>query len=264
MLTRRTIKFVHSLAQKKYRDDSLCFVAEGRKLVYDLLAAGMKAEGLYATDDFLASLPASLLPASTAVHPCTVAELAALSALASPPKGGGAICVFHQRPQVSATATEAIGNTLSIALDGVQDPGNLGTIIRTADWFGIHRIFASHETADVYSPKVVQSTMGALARVEVIYTDLPSFISSLPESTPVYGTFLDGDNCYTAPIERPEAGLLVMGNEGNGISAQVADGVTHRLYIPPFPDSSCGSESLNVASATAILCAELRRRIRAK
>ena len=150
---------------------------------------------------------------------------------------------------------------LVLALDGIRDPGNLGTIIRIADWFGIRQILASEDTVEVYNPKVVQATMGAIFRVHVYYIDLPSILrarTSKSTAVPVYGTFLEGDNIYSAPLTR--GGVIVMGSEANGISPEVAATVTARLFIPPFPSDSRTSESLNVAVATAITCAEFRRR----
>lgn len=148
---------------------------------------------------------------------------------------------------------------LCLALDGVQDPGNVGTIIRVADWFGITQIYCSHETADVYNPKVVQATMGSLARVDVQYTDLTTLIDNLPESCPVYGTLLDGSDLYQQELS--DHGLIVMGNEGKGLTVEVRQRVNHRLLIPNYPKGRDTAESLNVAIATAIVCAEFRRRI---
>ena len=140
----------------------------------------------------------------------------------------------------------------------MQDPGNLGTIIRTSDWFGIRQIICSPGTADAFSPKVVQATMGSIARVSVNYTDLPSFLAQLPAGTPVYGTFLEGENIYRHPLS--PNGLIIMGNEGKGISPAVSRFVTEKLFIPPYPANATTGESLNVAIATAITCAEFRRR----
>ena len=145
---------------------------------------------------------------------------------------------------------------LCLALDGVQDPGNMGTIVRIADWFGIADIICSHETVDVFNPKAVQATMGALARVRVHYTDLPAFIRQ--SGAPTFGTLLDGQDIYSQPLG--SNGLIIMGNEGNGISAQVRPLVTHRLLIPSFPPDRPTTDSLNVAIATSIVCAEFRRR----
>ena len=143
-----------------------------------------------------------------------------------------------------------------LALDDVQDPGNLGTIIRLADWFGIEHIFCSPNTVDVYNPKTVQATMGGIARVKLHYISLPELIASL-EDIPVYGTFLDGENMYTQPLSA--YGLIVMGNEGNGIGDEVKRLINRKLYIPNYPAERETSESLNVAIATAVVCAEFRR-----
>ena len=146
-----------------------------------------------------------------------------------------------------------------VVLDGIQDPGNLGTIIRIADWFGIRHILCSKTTVDVYNSKTVQSTMGALARVEVHYVDLPQILGVFKDSNfPIYGTFLDGNSIYNA--ELLNCGVIVMGNEGNGISKEVANFVSHKLLIPSYPANEATSESLNVAVATAIVCSEFRRR----
>lgn len=144
-----------------------------------------------------------------------------------------------------------------LALDGVQDPGNLGTIIRIADWFGIETIYCSPDSADAFNPKVVQATMGSLARVHIIYKDIALFIDALPDDIPVYGTVLDGDNIYEKDLQH--RGVIVMGNEGNGISERVRQRLTHSLLIPSFPPERPTAESLNVAVATAIVCAEFRR-----
>ena len=151
-----------------------------------------------------------------------------------------------------------LNSQLSLALDGIQDPGNLGTIIRIADWFGIETIFCSPDTADAYAPKVVQATMGSLARVKIVYQDLATLIDALPADFPVYGTLLDGNDIYAEPLT--PHGLIVMGNEGNGISAEIAQKINRRLLIPNFPADRPTADSLNVAIATAITCAEFRRR----
>jgi TrmH family RNA methyltransferase len=146
---------------------------------------------------------------------------------------------------------------LTLALDGVQDPGNWGTIIRIADWFGINRIVCSEETADAWNPKVVQATMGSIARVDISYTDLPAWIDQQPEGTPVYGTLLDGDDIYAQELS--EGGVIIMGNEGKGLTEKVRRRVTRRLLIPSYRKDDT-AESLNVAIATAITCSEFRRR----
>ena len=148
-------------------------------------------------------------------------------------------------------------HSLCLALDDIQDPGNLGTIIRLADWFGIENIFCSHGTVDVYNPKVIQATMGALARVKLHYCDLVKLITSVKD-IPIFGTFLDGNNIYGEDLSKN--GLIIMGNEGNGVSKEVSKLINKKLYIPNYPTSRETSESLNVAIATAIVCAEFRRR----
>ncbi len=155
-----------------------------------------------------------------------------------------------------SSSVEAEG--LILALDSVRDPGNLGTIIRIADWFGIRTILASRDTVDVYNPKVVQATMGAIFRVKLIYCDLPDTLEILSKSMPVYGTFLEGENIYTETLDKNA--VIVMGSESNGISDKVASIVSRKIHIPSFTQGEATSESLNVAVASAITCSEFRRR----
>ena len=186
----------------------------------------------------------------------TAEELARVSLQRAPQ---GVLAVFEKPQPVAAQSLLPVaGRSLCLALDGVQDPGNVGTIVRIADWWGIEHVICSHDTADVFAPKTVQSTMGALGRVGVHYTDLPAWLDELPAGTPVYGTLLDGDNLYDS--ELTPHGIIVMGNEGNGLSSAVRERVSHRLLIPSFPPDRPTSESLNVAVATAVTCAEFRRR----
>ena len=186
----------------------------------------------------------------------TAEELARVSLQRAPQ---GVLAVFEKPQPVAAQSLLPVaGRSLCLALDGVQDPGNVGTIVRIADWWGIEHVICSHDTADVFAPKTVQSTMGALGRVGVHYTDLPAWLDALPAGTPIYGTLLDGDNLYDS--ELTPHGIIVMGNEGNGLSAAVRERVSHRLLIPSFPPDRPTSESLNVAVATAVTCAEFRRR----
>ena len=154
--------------------------------------------------------------------------------------------------------TNLLTSKLTIVLDGVQDPGNLGTIIRIADWFGIENVICSADTADAYNPKVVQATMGSIARVKITYMNLSVLFDSLPKDFPIYGTLLEGDNIYNQ--ELTEVGLIVMGNEGKGISPAIRNLVNRALRIPNYPEGRATADSLNVAIATAIVCAEFRRR----
>ncbi len=247
MISKNKIKYIRSLELKKNRNKEGKFVAEGFKVVDDLLAL-QPADLIVATQEWLHG---KHFPAQTEVIEVTEEELKKVSFLQHPQQ---VLAVFKQ-----ATSGDYSINTneLNLALDGVQDPGNLGTIIRIADWFGITHIYCSQDTADVYNPKVVQATMGSIARVKVEYGDLLGLVESLPADVPVYGTLLDGDNIYQQTLEN--RGLIVMGNEGKGISPALAKKVNHKLLIPNFPEGRATADSLNVAIATAITCSEFRR-----
>lgn len=248
MLTKNQIKFIQSLSRKKGRVESGCFIAEGNKLVEDTLHAFV-CRMLVATPQWWQEHPTA--PAEQRIEVARD-ELSRISQLTTPQE----VLAVYEIPQKQLDEKK-LKNELSIVLDTVQDPGNLGTIIRIADWMGIHNIICSPDTADVYNPKVVQATMGALARVSVFYTPLVPFISRMCKELPIYGTFLDGENIYHKTLSKN--GLIVMGNEGNGISDDIRQLITQRLYIPNYPDGAETSESLNVAVATAITCAEFRR-----
>ena len=265
MISKNKIKYIRSLELKKNRNKEGKFVAEGFKVVDDLLAL-QPADLIVATQEWLHG---KHLADQTEVIEVTEEELKKVSFLQHPQQ---VLAVFRQdtgcNKQDSNNSQEEAEeknfgfskiNTqeLSLALDGVQDPGNLGTIIRIADWFGITHIYCSQDTADVYNPKVVQATMGSIARVKVEYGDLLELIESLPADVPVYGTLLDGDNIYQQKLEN--RGLIVMGNEGKGISPALAKKVNRRLLIPNFPEGRATADSLNVAIATAITCSEFRR-----
>ena len=233
-LSKAQIKWVRSLQQKKKRDAEGVFVAEGRKCVEELRSAFELM--LMVTPDNASEI-----------------EIAQMSNLRNPQ---GVIGVFRKRPIASSS------QGLALALDGVQDPGNLGTIIRTCDWFGVHDIYCSMDTADCYNPKVVQATMGALARVRVHYVNLEAWIQKIKETgIPVYGTLLEGGDMYKeGAIENKEKGIIIMGNEGNGISPEIRKLITHPIRIPSYPADAQTSESLNVGIATAIVLAEFRRK----
>lgn len=232
-LSKSQIKWVRSLQQKKNRDAEGVFVAEGKKCVEELRSAFELV--LLVTPDN-----------------ATEVEIAQMSNLRTPQ---GVIGVFRRR------GDEARGKELVVALDGVQDPGNLGTIIRTCDWFGVHDIYCSKDTADCYNPKVVQATMGALARVRVHYLDLEPWLQEVQAAgLPLYGTLLEGRNMYEAgAIADKGRGVIIMGNEGNGISPMIRELITHPIRIPSYPADAETSESLNVGIATAIVLAEFRR-----
>lgn len=250
MISKSRIKLVNSLEQKKFRKREGLFVAEGPKLVNDLLSI-LPCQWMAHTQQY--AKPSSICFPIEHEEICTPDELQKLSFLTTPQQ---VIALFslpqHEfNPQLPA-------HELCLALDGVQDPGNLGTIVRLADWFGIRHIFCSPTTADIYSPKAIQATMGAIARVNLYYTDLVELIKQQESNTPIYGTLLDGNNVYQEDLQ--QKGLLIMGNEGNGLSQEVRALLTHKLFIPSFPPDSPTSESLNVGVATAILCAEFRRK----
>lgn len=232
MISRNKIKLIRSLETRKGREKSGLFLAEGPKVVGDLRAGGFTAEMIIDDD-------ADVRQVSLLQHP------------------QGVVGVFRI-PDVKADAMPDTSK-LSLALDGVQDPGNVGTIIRIADWFGIEDLYCSRQTADCWNPKVVQATMGSIARVRVHYTDLVSMVGSLPDDYPVYGTLLEGKDIYQSELS--DRGLIVMGNEGNGISEALRDRVTNALLIPNYPKGRSTADSLNVAIATAITCAEFRRRM---
>lgn len=254
MLSKNKQKLIHSLAQKKQRDAFSCFVAEGPKVVEELMPH-FRCQLLCATQEYL--LAHSGLQADEV---CEVSERE-LSSVSNQKTPQQVLAVFRKPVQESQAASELqqeASRQLLLALDGVQDPGNLGTIIRLADWFGIRHIICSPDTADAWAPKVVQATMGALARVQLHYTPLAEWLRTLPASTPVYGTHLDGTDLYQE--ELAPCGVIVMGNEGKGISPAVGALVSQRLRIPSYPPGEPTSESLNVAIATAVVCAEFRRR----
>lgn len=273
MLSKAKLKLIRSLDQKKARRETGMFVAEGPKVVGDLMEV-MSPKLIVATEEWLndASLKneeekikntftevisvneAELRKASFLQHPQQVLALFPIPDMADGHKARPC-----QASDNKAQNSKPKAQSLSLALDGVQDPGNLGTIIRIADWFGFDTLYCSHETADAYSPKVVQATMGCLARVRPQYVDLKELIESLPEDYPVYGTLLDGSNIYEQ--ELTPNGIIVMGNEGNGISPVIRKLINRRLLIPNYPNGRETTDSLNVAIATAITCAEFRRRL---
>lgn len=247
-LSKNKIKLIASLAKKKERDALGLFLAEGNKLVSDLLPY-FKCQTLICEKSFLAEHPH---PQAEEVMTAEKEEIRKASLLQSPQ---AALAIFH-KPEYRLDPH--IKGKLILALDTIQDPGNLGTIIRVADWFGIEDIVCSLETVDVFNPKVVQATMGAIGRVRTHYLELDKFLSEHADS-PIYGTFLNGEGIYKQ--ELTSDGIVVMGNEGNGISETISGLVNKRLFIPNFPQGRTTSESLNVAMATGIICSEFRRRL---
>ena len=247
MIGKNTIKWVHSLEMKKNRKREGLFVAEGPKVVGDLLSR-FRLHSVFATDEWTGG---DSIGADVRVERVDDDTLRRLSFLQHPQQ---VVAVMEMNKEEKV---EVDADRLTIMLDGVQDPGNLGTIIRIADWFGIDSIICSPDTADAYNPKVVQATMGSLGRVSVTYSPLVPLLSSLPAEMPIYGTLLDGKDIYQKELTRH--GVIIMGNEGNGISDEVRAMVTHPLLIPRFRQGE-SAESLNLAVATAITCSEFCRR----
>lgn len=246
------MKLVRSLELKKNRRREGLFVAEGPKVVADLMRRSQPAL-VIATRQWIDVEGGEL---SVRIAEATDDELRRASFLQHPQQ----VVALFPLPAEQTADVSLPAERLCLALDGVQDPGNVGTILRIADWFGITNVFCSSDTADVYSPKVVQATMGSIAAVNVAYCDLPSFCDSMPCGTPVYGTLLDGNDIYCETLS--QCGLIVMGNEGKGLSVAMRQRLTHRLLIPSF-SSNHGAESLNVAIATAVVCSEFRRTVKA-
>jgi TrmH family RNA methyltransferase len=247
-LSKNKLRQLLTFTKKKNRDEENLFLAEGNKLVQDLLPY-FKCKTIVGTTDYFER---ERFDCATECYIATREELERLSLTRSPQS----VWALFERKNYQLDFT-AIEQTLSIALDGVQDPGNLGTIIRIADWFGIENIICSPNCVDLYNPKVVQATMGAIARVKVHYTELPQLINAM-KNLPIYGTFLEGEFIYDTPLSNK--GIIVMGSEGNGISKEVGQLVNKKLFIPSYPPNRTTSESLNVAVATSIICSEFRRR----
>ena len=239
-ISNNEIKRIKSLSHKKFRDEYGLFTVEGDKMVEEALRSGYVIEAVYRREDIGED------------------AMSRISRMSSPPP----VLAVVRKPE--ETEPGIPGNGLYLGLDSLRDPGNLGTVIRIADWFGINAIFASRDTVDLYNPKVVQSTMGAIFRVKFHYCDLCAVAAGIISSGgSVYGTFLDGENIYSLDLKTgtDTPVMVVMGNEADGISDAVAGTVPDRLYIPSYPQDERGSESLNVAVATAIATAEFRRRL---
>jgi len=240
MLSKNQIKFITSLRQKKHRENHKMFFAEGVKVVPELIASSLVLVHVYTTEalDFGVS--------ADKVSLISEEELKKISVLTTP---NVCLAVFEM-PATMSLATEG----LIVALDDVRDPGNLGTIIRLCDWFGVSTLLCSYNSVDVYNPKVIQATMGSVTRVQIEYVDLPAYLNAT--ALPVFGTFMDGDNIYEEKM--PQNAILIMGNEANGISDAVKSLVTRKIAIPRF-GALQKTESLNVATATAVVLSEFKR-----
>lgn len=240
MVSKNQMKFIKSLQSKKYRYENKLFIAEGVKVIQELLESNFELHHLYVTEAIFEKVPNSL---KTVVSEQEMKNITALSTPSS------CLAIFNFSKEESF-----VEEGLIVALDAIRDPGNLGTIIRLCDWFGIRQLLCSAETVDIYNPKVVQATMGSLARVAIKYVDLENIIAK--SSLPVFGTFMDGEVVYKQDL--PSQGIIVFGNESNGISNDLEKLITNRITIPRF-GAIQQTESLNVATATAIILSEFCR-----
>ncbi len=245
-MTKAEIQLVRSLADKRTRDSEHLFVAEGYKLVDEIRQSKLRIRTIYTTRNDVVG------------HNVVLVDKREMERISQLNTASDILAVVEQ-PRYTLSLNE-LKSKLSLALDGVQNPGNMGTIVRLADWFGIDHIICSRECADLYNPKVVQATMGALLRVKVHYVDnLSSLLGEAKRAgMAIYGTLLDGNNIYHETLTAE--GIIVMGNEGRGLSDECRNTLTHKLFIPPYPADAPTSESLNVAMATGIILSEFRRK----
>ncbi|MFM9987331.1 TrmH family RNA methyltransferase [Flavobacterium sp.] len=240
MVSKNQIKLITSLVQKKYRKQHQLFLAEGVKVIEELLRSNFELENLYVTKPMF---PEVLESKKTIISDSDLKKITALTT------ANDCLAIF-KIPQENEIENEG----LIVALDDIRDPGNLGTIIRLCDWFGISQIICSEQTVDVYNPKVVQATMGSVARVNISYVDLKLYLAK--SKSQIFGTFMGGENIYKKQL--PTSGIIVLGNEANGISKIIEEQITQKITIPRFGNLQL-TESLNVASATAIVLSEFRR-----
>lgn len=246
MISKSQISFIKSLHQKKIRKEHGLFIVEGLKSIQEFINSEYVVDSVYCTENLMPKLD----NLSRKIKPVgiTESELSRISALSTPQ----AILAVVQIPQQTDLNIKKLDGSFILALDGVQDPGNLGTIIRTADWFGLNTILCSKDTAEVYNPKVVQASMGSLSRVNIIYTDLGDVFSKI--NIPVYGAVLNGKSIYETDFGHQ--GIILLGNEGNGISEDLIEKINYPITIPRYGKA----ESLNVAISASIFCSELRRK----
>lgn len=249
-ISKAKIKLIAKLRDRKQRKALGIFAVEGHKSVADTLPY-FSLELLVAGKDWLAANQ-ELAPADKSFS-ATATELKQMSALTTPTE----VIAIYRLPEEKIPGDDSMKGQLTLLLDDIQDPGNLGTIVRCADWFGIRNIVASKHTVDIYNPKAIQATMGALSRVNICYTDLAEFISR-HRHIPLYATLLDGRNIYKTDL--PQEAMIIMGNEGKGVSAELRKLITDSLFIPPYPPDAETIDSLNVAIATAVVLAEFRKR----
>jgi len=250
MISKARIKFISSLQQRKYRQLHGLFVAEGTTNVLDFIQSGTKTEEVFATRGWIDEhgKEISRIP----VTEVTMKELKKISSLKNPSE---VLAVLVQLPETTPDLTKV--NDLTLMLDDLRDPGNMGTIIRTADWFGIRTIICSEDSVDIYNPKVVQASMGSLSRVNVSYHNLWELLKNKPDSLNVFGAVMDGENI--TEIQKPDKGIILIGSEAHGISQKLLPMIDYKITIPGISDGPNSAESLNASIATAIICYEFRR-----
>ncbi len=254
MISKNRIKFIISLQKKKTRDEKGLYVIEGDKLVREFLGAKIPIKALIAKPEFITSIPADLLETVMEIEDASYKELKQVSTLKTPHN----VLALVPMPERNLDR-DALVSQLSVALDFVQDPGNLGTIIRAAGWFGIRNIICSPDCVDVYNPKVIQASMGALLHVNVYYSDLEKlFIFAAENNTPIFGTMLDGESVYNHRLDNK--GIILLGNESRGISERLVSYITERIMIPRYSKVKFGIDSLNVGMAASIVFSEFRRK----
>jgi RNA methyltransferase, TrmH family len=267
MLSNSQVKHINALKIKKYRDEYKEFIAEGNTLVTDLIKSSYEIAGVYALSEWITGNLDVVRHKNIPVYEADPADMERITSLSSP---SPVLAIVKIPPgMVAGLDSAAYGSPeqnipglfeeLSVMLEGISDPGNMGTLLRIADWFGIRNVICSENCVELYNPKVVQASMGSVARVSVFYTDLSRFLENIKGRLPVYGTFLQGDSIYSIQLENK--GIILIGSEAHGISDPLSCFVTGRLYIPSFGSTDNGkAESLNAAVATAVVISEFRRR----
>ncbi len=251
MLTKNEIKILRSLQQKKYRQQHKLFIAEGVKVVNDLISAQYPVEKIFATEQWLnendhqTDLPTAIISEK---------ELLDISALKAPNQ---VLATCRMKPNTPAEPISTIlEHDIVLFLDAIRDPGNLGTILRTADWFDIKNVFCSTDTVELYNPKVIQATMGAIANVNVFYTNTSNFFGQINDTLPVYGLYLQGENIYN--VKTKNKGIIIIGSESHGISNNLKRYISHKITIPPTAHQNTHTESLNASVAAAIAMYQFR------
>lgn len=254
MLSKNKAKFIISLQKKKIREEYKLYIIEGDKIVKEFISAGLPIKSLIAKPEFLSSLPKDLMVTVSETEPVSYEELKQISGLKTPHNALAVVCM----PEHENSHKEMVKNQC-IVLDCIQDPGNLGTIIRAAAWFGIKNIVCSEDCVDIYNPKVIQSSMGAIIHVKVLYTNLKEFLEFVAgKKLPVYGTLLEGESIYNQKLGNK--GIILLGNESKGISDELIPFVTQRIMIPRYAETTPGIDSLNVGMAASVVFSEFARR----